>query len=244
MHPRLSVVVPCYNERTTIEPILERIRAVEIEKEIIIVDDGSTDGTRELLLEIATRSAADIRIFLQPENCGKGAAVRRGFAEARGSIVLVQDADLELDPQDYFKLLEPIEQGRSDVVYGARFLMGRPRAGKLLHYVGNRLLTRLSNLLTGLNLNDVWTCYKAMRREVLPSLDLRENGFGIEPEITAGLARSGWRISEAPVHYSPRRSAEGKKIRLRDGFAGVLTTIRTRKRNNGAYGINETNGSV
>jgi glycosyltransferase involved in cell wall biosynthesis len=228
-HPRLSVIVPCYNERTTIEPILERIQAVEIEKEIIIVDDASTDGTRELLLEIAKRStggAVDIRIFLQPANCGKGAAVRRGFAEACGRIVLVQDADLELDPQDYFRLLEPIEQGRADVVYGARFLQCRPRAGKLLHYLGNRLLTRLSNLLTGLELNDVWTCYKAMRREVLPSLDLRENRFGIEPEITAGFARGGWRISEAPVYYSPRSCAEGKKIRLWDGFAGALTTIR------------------
>ncbi len=243
--PRLSVVIPGYNERTTIGQILERVQAVKIDKEIIIVDDGSTDGTREFLLELTeqgherdpltykpagdlhcSRRADNIRVFLQPENRGKGAAVRRGFGEARGQIVLVQDADLELDPQDYFKLLEPIEQRRADVVYGARFLGGRPRGEKLSQYLGNRLLTRLSNLMTGLELNDVWTCYKAMRREVMMSLVLKEDGFSCEPEITAELARAGWRICEAPVSYSPRSSAEGKKIRLRDGLEGILATIR------------------
>lgn len=221
--PKLSVVVPVYNERATIEQILERVQAVEIEKEIVIVDDGSTDGTREFLSHLAGPS---FRIFFQPENRGKGAAVRRGFSEARGQIVLVQDADLELDPQDYFQLLAPIEQRRADVVYGARFLRGRPRGEKFSHYLGNRLLTLLSNLLSGLRLNDVWTCYKAMRREVLESLELREDGFSFEPEITAKLARGGWRICETPVSYFPRGSAEGKKIRLRDGLAGVLATIR------------------
>jgi glycosyltransferase involved in cell wall biosynthesis len=243
--PKLSVVMPVYNERATIERILERVRAVEIEKEIVIVDDGSTDGTREFLHDLAERSRErdrillpttgawlrsgrvdNIRVFFQPENRGKGAAVRRGFGEARGQIVLVQDADLELDPQDYFKLLEPIEQRRADVVYGARFLGGRPPGERFLHYLGNRWLTRLSNLLTGLRLNDVWTCYKAMRREALLSFELKENGFSFEPEITARLARGGWRICEAPVSYFPRSSGEGKKIGWRDGIEGVVATIR------------------
>jgi glycosyltransferase involved in cell wall biosynthesis len=225
--PKLSVVVPVYNERATIKQVLERVLAVGIEKEIVIVDDGSTDGTREFLVELAAQSRADnIRIFFQAENRGKGAAVRRGFGEAQGQIVLVQDADLELDPQDYFKLLAPIERGEADVVYGARFLRGRPRGEKFSHYLGNRWLTRLSNLLTGLRLNDVWTCYKAMRREVLPSLDLRENGFSFEPEITARLARGGWRIREEPVSYFPRSFGEGKKIGWRDGIEGFVATIR------------------
>ncbi len=225
--PKLSVVVPVYNERATIERILELIQAVEIEKEIVIVDDGSTDGTREFLIELAAQSRSNnVHIFFQPENRGKGAAVRRGFGEARGQIVLVQDADLELDPQDYFKLLAPIERGEADVVYGARFLRGRPRAEKFSHYLGNRLLTRLSNLLTGLELNDVWTCYKAMRREVLSSLYLKEDGFSFEPEITAKLARGGWRICEEPVSYFPRGFGEGKKIGWRDGLEGVVATIR------------------
>lgn len=225
--PKLTVVVPVYNERATIKQILEMIQAVGIEKEVMIVDDGSTDGTREFLLELAEQSRANnIRVFFQPENRGKGAAARRAFGEARGQIVLVQDADLELDPQDYFKLLAPIERGEADVVYGARFLRGRPRGERLSHYLGNRLLTWLSNLLTDLELNDVWTCYKAMRREVLLSLDLREDGFSFEPEITARLARGGWRIREEPISYFPRGAGEGKKIGWRDGFEGVVATIR------------------
>jgi glycosyltransferase involved in cell wall biosynthesis len=240
--PKLSVVMPVYNERATIEQILAQVQAVEIEKEILIIDDSSTDGTREFLRALAHEGrergrvilpttgawlrADNIRIFFQRENRGKGAAVRRGFSEAGGQIVLVQDADLELDPQDYFKLLEPIEQGRADVVYGSRFLHGRPQGEPLRHYRGNRLLTRLSNLLTGLRLSDVWTCYKVLRREVLLSLELREDRFGFEPEVTARLARGGWRICEVPVSYSPRSSAAGKKIRLGDGLKGVWDTIR------------------
>jgi len=225
--PKLSVVVPVYNERATIEQILERVQAVEIEKDIVIIDDGSTDGTREFLIELAEQSGAgNIRIFFQPENRGKGSAVRRGFSEARGKMVLVQDADLELDPQDYFKLLAPIERGEADAVYGARFLRGRPRGEKYSHYLGNRLLTRLSNLLTGLKLNDVWTCYKAMRRDALLSLELKEDGFSFEPEITAKLARGGFRIRETPISYFPRGFDEGKKIGWRDGIEGVVATIR------------------
>jgi len=240
--PRLSVVMPVYNERATIEQILERVQAVEIEKEIVIVDDGSTDGTREFLHVLAEQGhkrggmflprtgawlcADNIRVFFQPENRGKGAAARRGFSEACGRIVLVQDADLELDPQDYFKLLEPIEQRRAEVVYGARFLRGRPQGEPLRHYLGNRLLTLLSNLLTGLRLSDVWTGYKALRRDALESLELREDRFSFEPEVTARIAQGGFRICEVPVSYFPRSQAEGKKIRLWDGLNGVWATIR------------------
>ena len=222
--------MPVYNERATIEQILLRVQAVEIEKEIIVVDDGSTDGTLEFLSQFAglghRLKTDNIRVFFQPANRGKGAAVRRAFGEARGQIVLVQDADLELDPQDYFKLLEPIEQRRADVVYGARFLNGRPPGEGIWHYLGNRLLTRLSNLLSGVELNDVWTCYKAIRRDALAPLELREDGFSIEPEITARLARNGLRICEVPISYFPRTSGEGKKIRLRDGIKGAWATIR------------------
>jgi glycosyltransferase involved in cell wall biosynthesis len=242
VEPKLSVVMPVYNERATIEQILTQVQAVEVEKEIVIVDDGSTDGTREFLYKLDEQGrkrggmllpttghwlrAENIHVFFQPKNRGKGAAVRRAFGEARGRIVLVQDADLELDPRDYFQLLAPIERGEADVVYGARFLCGRPRGEKLSYYFGNRLLTRLSNRLTGLELNDVWTCYKAMRRDVLLSLALKEDRFSFEPELTARIAQAGWRVCEIPVSYFPRTHAEGKKIRLRDGLHGVWATIR------------------
>jgi glycosyltransferase involved in cell wall biosynthesis len=240
--PKLSVVMPVYNERATIEQIIERVQAVEIEKEIVIVDDGSTDGTRESLSKLAEQGRErgrasltansdwpctdNIRIFFQPENRGKGAAVRRGFAEARAPIVLVQDADLELDPQDYHRLLEPIEQGGADVVYGTRFARGRPQGEPFWHYLGNRLLTWLSNLLTGHKLTDVWTCYKVLRLEVAQSLELKENRFGFEPEVTARIVRGGFRICEIPVSYFPRSKDEGKKIRVRDGLQGIWATIR------------------
>jgi glycosyltransferase involved in cell wall biosynthesis len=239
---KLSVVIPVYNERETIERVLERVQAVEIEKEIVIVDDGSTDGTREFLLSLTRRCREsrrlmlpltrswlrtdNIRVFFQPENRGKGAAVRRGFDNARAPIVLVQDADLELDPRDYFKLLEPIEERRAQVVYGSRFFHGRPSGQHFRHYFANRLLTLLSNTLTGLRLSDVWTCYKVIRREVIQSLELREDRFGFEPEVTAKLARGGWRICEVPVAYFPRSQAQGKKIRFRDGLRGVWNTVR------------------
>ncbi len=224
--PRLSVVMPVYNELATIERILLRVQAVEIEKEIIIVDDGSTDGTRQFLKQLARQNPTNVRIIFQPENRGKGAAVRRGFVEARGRIVLVQDADLELDPRDYLKLIEPIEQLRADVVYGARFLNGRPPVESFWHYLGNRLLTRLSNRLTGIELNDVWTCYKAIRRDVLSQFELKEDGFGIEPEITAIIARCGLKICEVPISYFPRARIEGKKINRLDAIEGILATIR------------------
>ncbi len=241
--PRLSVVIPVYNERATIEELLRRVQAVEIEKEIIVVDDGSTDGTREFLQDLAQAPEQNpavmalpraghqlrtdnIRVFLQEENRGKGAALRRGFSEARGEIIIVQDADLEYDPQDYHRLLEPIARGMADVVYGSRFLGGPHRVLFFWHYVGNRILTTLSNMFTDLNLSDVWTCYKLFRREVLQQIELREDGFGFEPEVTAKIGRGRWRVYEVPISYWGRTYAEGKKIRWKDGIRAIYCILR------------------
>jgi glycosyltransferase involved in cell wall biosynthesis len=240
--PKLSVVLPVNNDRQTIEEVLRRIQAVAIDKEVVIIDDGSQDGTRELLgtIDRATRwhgvvylpltncwlRADNVRVLFQPENRGKGAAVRRGLSSATGEIVIVQDADLELDPQDYFKLLGPIEEGRADVVYGSRYLNGPVRGARFWQRWGNRLLTRLSNLLTNLRLSDVWAGYKALRREVAQSIELRADGFGFEPEVTARIARAGWRVCEVPISYSPRGSHGGRKLGLRGGLEGVWQTIR------------------
>ena len=218
-------MIPVYNERATVEALLKRVQAVPLDKEIIVVDDGSTDGTRELL---AGFGAADgsLRVLLQPENRGKGAALRRGFAEARGELVLIQDADLEYDPADYPALLDPIERGVADVVFGSRFLGGPHRVLLFWHSVGNRVLTTLSNMLTNLNLTDVWTCYKVFRAEVLRSITLREDRFGFEAEVTAKVARGRWRIYEVPIAYHGRTYAEGKKITWKDGVRGVWCTLR------------------
>jgi glycosyltransferase involved in cell wall biosynthesis len=223
--PRVSIVIPVYNERATIEEILKRVQAVDVDKEVVVVDDGSSDGTRELLAGLA---AADdrLRVVLQDANRGKGAALRRGFAEARGEVVIIQDADLEYDPADYPALLEPIERGVADVVFGSRFLGGPHRVLLFWHSVGNRVLTTLSNMLTNLNLTDVWTCYKVFRAEVLESLALREDRFGFEAEFTAKVARGRWRIYEVPISYHGRTYHEGKKITWRDGIRGVWCTLR------------------
>jgi len=235
--PKLSVVVPVFNERATIEEIIRRIQAVAIEKEILIVDDGSTDGTREFLRDLAggysskphamtlpressNVRAENIRIFFQETNCGKGAALRQGFKEARGQIVIIQDADLEYDPQDFFRLIEPIERGEADVVYGSRFLGGPHRVLLFWHYVGNKFLTTLSDMFTNLNLSDVWTCYKAFRREVLDGIDLQENRFGFEQEITIKISKN-WRVYEVPISYYGRTYAEGKKITWKDAVRGL-----------------------
>jgi len=223
--PRLSVVIPVYNERATIEELLKRVQAVPLDKEIVIVDDGSTDGTRELLAGLATADGR-VRVLLQPTNRGKGAALRRGFAEARGAVVLIQDADLEYDPADYPTLLEPIERGMADVVYGSRFLGGPHRVLLFWHSVGNWVLTTLSNMLTNLNLTDVWTCYKVFRAEVLRAITLKEDRFGFEAEVTAKVARGPWRIYEVPISYHGRTYAEGKKITWKDGVHGVWCTLR------------------
>jgi glycosyltransferase involved in cell wall biosynthesis len=223
--PLLSVVIPVYNERATLEELVRRVQAVPIDKEIIVVDDGSTDGTREILARSPMRSP-EIRVLLQDDNRGKGAALRRGFREARGAIVLVQDADLEYDPSDYPQLLAPIESGVADVVYGSRFLGGPHRVLLFWHYVGNRVLTTLSNVFTNLNLSDVWTCYKVFRAEVLRDLRLREDRFGFEVEVTSKVARRGWRVYEVPISYYGRTYAEGKKITWRDGLRGIWCTLR------------------
>jgi glycosyltransferase involved in cell wall biosynthesis len=242
--PKVSVVVPVYNERSTIEQILLRIQEVDLEKEIVVVDDGSTDGTRDFLKQLAlhampnpgammlpqtqlTLQAGNLRVFFQDRNRGKGAALRRAFQEAKGEIVIVQDADLEYDPNDYFRLLEPIERGYADVVYGSRFLGGGPhRVLFFWHYVGNKVLTIASNVVTNLNLSDVWTCYKAFRRNALAGIHLREDRFGFEQEITAKIARSGLRIYEVPISYFGRTYAEGKKITWKDGFRGIWCVLR------------------
>lgn len=229
--PKLSVVIPVYNERATIERVLQRVQAVDIEKEIIVVDDGSTDGTREFLQDLRRGTvpglrADNVRTFFQETNRGKGAALRRGFREAQGEIVLVQDADLEYHPDDYNRLVDPIEQGMADVVYGSRFLGGPHRVLLFWHYLGNRFLTTFSNACTNLNLSDVWTGYKVFRREVLAAIRLQEDGFGFEPEVTAKVARGGWRVYEVPISYWGRTYAEGKKITWRDGLKGLWCILR------------------
>jgi glycosyltransferase involved in cell wall biosynthesis len=235
--------MPVYNEMATIEEILLRVQAVDLDKEIVIVDDGSTDGTREFLTDLARcakatpaqmtlrRSGAvlradNIRVFFQERNRGKGAALRRGFQEAKGEIVIIQDADLEYHPEEFHKLIEPIERGVADVVYGSRFLGGPHRVMFFWHYIGNKLLTTLSDIVTNLNLTDVWTCYKVFRREVLERLDLREDRFGFEQEITSKVAAGGWRVYEVPISYYGRTYDEGKKITWKDGLRGLWCVLR------------------
>lgn len=225
--PTLSVVMPCYNERATIHSALKRVLEGPVDSlEIVVVDDGSTDGTRELL----TRGIAldpRIRVVLHDINRGKGAALRTGFSEARGRFVIVQDADLEYDPTDYAQLLAPLLAGHADVVYGSRFAGGGAhRVLYFWHSVANRALTTVSNMVTDLNLTDMETCYKAFRRELLDEIDLHEDRFGIEPEITAKVAQLGVRVYEVPISYHGRTYAEGKKIGLTDAFRAIYCILR------------------
>ena len=243
--PKLSVVIPVYNEKATIDEILRRVTDADIRKEVIVVDDCSTDGTRQILEAMAARQASgeasapahdggdpvalrDLRFFCQAANQGKGAALRRGFAEVSGDVVLVQDADLEYDPREYPKLLEPILDGRADVVYGSRFLGGPQRVHYFWHYVANKVLTLLSDIMTNLKLTDMETCYKVFRKEVLQGIQLRSNRFGFEPEITAKIAKGKWRVYEVPISYAGRTYEEGKKITWKDGVYALWCIFRYR----------------
>jgi glycosyltransferase involved in cell wall biosynthesis len=223
---KVSVVIPVYNERSTIEQIVTAVRAADVgDIEIIVVDDASTDGTQQVLKEKISTLAH--QIIYQPHNRGKGAALRAGFAAATGDIILVQDADLEYNPADYSTLLEPILSGKADAVYGSRFMGGRPhRVLYFWHMVGNRFLTLLSNMFTNLNLTDLETCYKAFRADVIKNLDLRENRFGFEPEVTAKLAKTKCRIYEVGISYNGRTYSEGKKVNWKDGFQAIYAILR------------------
>ena len=221
---KVSVVMPVYNEVATINEIVRRVQEVELDKEIIIVDDCSTDGTRERLREI-DEAQENVKLIYHSHNQGKGAALRTGFEQVTGDVVIIQDADLEYDPREYPVLLEPILDGRADVVYGSRFLGGPHRVLFFWHYVGNKFLTLLSNMFTNLNLTDMETCYKVFKREVLDGLQLKSNRFGFEPEFTAKVAKKHFRIYETPISYSGRTYAEGKKDWLEGWGKGYLVYI-------------------
>jgi glycosyltransferase involved in cell wall biosynthesis len=223
---KLSVIIPCFNEVNTIEPLLDSVRRAPYDKkEVIVVDDRSTDGTREKLQKELVEKAD--KIVYHARNMGKGAALRSGIEAATGDIVIIQDADLEYDPEEYFQVIKPILDGRADVVYGSRFIADRPhRVLYFWHRVGNGFLTLLSNMLTNLNLTDIETCYKAFRREIIQSIKIEEDRFGFEPEITAKLAKMKCRIYEVGISYYGRTYAEGKKITWKDGIKAIYCILK------------------
>jgi glycosyltransferase involved in cell wall biosynthesis len=221
---KLSIVIPVYNEKGTIREIYDSVRSVDIDKEIILVDDFSTDGTREILQGLADENT---RVFMHDRNMGKGAALRTGFKNVTGEIVIIQDADLEYDPNQYHKIIQPILDGKADVVYGSRFVTGDYRRVLFFwHMVGNKFLTLISNMLTNLNLTDMETCYKVFRREVLEKITIEENRFGFEPEITAKIAKLNVRIYEIGISYSGRTYKEGKKIGWMDGISALKCILK------------------
>ena len=224
---RLSVIMPVYNEAPTIEEIIDRVQAVGLADEIVIVDDGSTDGTRDILRDITSKND-DIQLIFHEENRGKGAAVRTGIDAVEGELVLIQDADLEYDPREYSDLLRPIREGRADVVYGSRFLGGPRRAMLFWHMIGNKLLTFVTNILYDTILSDMETCYKVFRTEVIKPIKLRSRGFEFEPEITAKVLKRGIRIYEVPISYTGREYHEGKKITWQDGLLALWTLLKYR----------------
>lgn len=223
--PLLSVIMPVYNERETVEEIIRRVLAVPLRIELIVVDDASNDGTREILCRL--RRELGFKLVLQARNGGKGLALRTGFTDITGDIVVIQDADLEYSPEEYPSLIELICTGRADVVYGSRFL-GRHRVFLFTHYAGNRLLTLLTNMLYNTMLSDMETCFKVMRVEVVRSMILKSNGFGIEPELTAKIFKRGYRVYEVPITYDGRGYAEGKKITWKDGVVAIWTLLKYR----------------
>jgi glycosyltransferase involved in cell wall biosynthesis len=223
---KLSIIIPIYNEKATLEEIFRLVQATPYDKEIIAVDDASTDGSREILTRLA-QQYDNVKAFYHQRNQGKGAALRTAFAQVSGDVVIIQDADLEYRPADYPSLLEPIEQDVADVVYGTRLVGGRPhRVLFFWHYLGNRAVTTLSNIFTNLNLSDMEVGYKVFRAEVLKGIQIRCERFGVEPELTAKIAKKRWRIYEVPIQYHGRDYTEGKKITWRDGIAAIYHIIR------------------
>ncbi len=224
---KISIIMPVYNEAATIKEIVSRVQQTDLDKEVIIVDDHSTDATSAHLKEISARYE-NIRVLSHDRNRGKGAALRTGFAHASGDIIIIQDADLEYNPQEYGYLLSPILDGRADVVYGSRFLGGPHRVLFFWHYVGNKFLTLLADAFSNLNLTDMETCYKVFRKDVLNGITIKSNRFGFEPEFTMKVAKKGFRVYEVPISYSGRTYEEGKKIGWKDGVKAILAILRFR----------------
>jgi len=231
MHPalpagmKISVVIPVYNERKTIHQILDTVKSIPLPKEIVVVDDCSKDGTRDMLKEIKD---GDIRIFYHEVNKGKGAALKTGFSQVTGDIIIIQDADLEYNPWEYFRLIHPILEGKADVVYGSRFSGDEHRVLLFWHYLGNQFLTLLSNMFTNLNITDMETCYKVFTRDAFKGIDIKSKRFGVEPELTAKFAKKHARIYEVPISYAGRDYTEGKKIGWKDGFSAIWNIVKFR----------------